>query len=375
MVTKAKLRGPERDHLRFGFRLHQAIAGEGGNSCFSPYSVASALGLTAQAASGRTARELVELLAGGDPDLAKQADLLRTAATLAEQTGREAPVLEVANTLWADQGVPIVEDFAAELAAWPRGAVKPAPFAADPEAARGMINSDVARTTHDLIPHLLDQGSVSTDTVASLVNALYLKTSWSHPFKQTDDADFHSPSGTRRVPTMRQSRQLGYASAKDWQLVELPAVGGVVATVLLPDGDLADQESTMDLSRFGSLLGAMSYRQVRLAMPRFELDTRAKLAGALDGLGVRTMFRRDEADFSRLTPVRPVWIDSVLHQAVLRLDEQGLEGAAATAAVARTLSMITGPPPVEVVVDRPFLLLVRHADTGVVYFFARVVEP
>jgi serine protease inhibitor len=373
-VTKATIRGPERDHLRFGFRLHRAIAGHGGNSCFSPYSVASALGLTAQAASGQTARELVELLAGGDPDIAKQADLLRTAATLAEQSGRETPVLEVANTLWADQEVPIVEDFATELAAWPRGEVKPAPFAADPEAARRLINSEVARTTRDLIPHLLDPGSLDPDTVACLVNALYLKTSWTHPFKETDDADFHSPSGTRRVPTMRQAEQLGYASAGGWQLVDLPAVGRVMATILLPDGDLAEQESTMDESRLGDLLAAKASRLVRFAMPRFKLDTRAKLAGALAELGVRTMFDRADADFSRLTPVDPVWVDDVVHQAVLRLDEQGLEGAAATAVTFRTLSMITAPP-VEVVVDRPFLLLVRHAETGVVYFFARVVEP
>ncbi|MFD2419980.1 serpin family protein [Amycolatopsis pigmentata] len=374
-MTKAKIRGPERDHLRFGFTLHRAIAGEGGNSCFSPYSVASALGLTAQAASGQTTRELVELLAAGDPDIAKQADLLRSAATLPEQSRREAPVLEVANTLWADQGLPIVEDFAVELAAWPRGTVEPAPFAADSEAARRLINADVARTTRDLIPELLAPGSVDSDTVASLVNALYLKTSWTHPFSGTEDADFHSPSGTRRVPTMRQSENLGYANADGWQLVELPAVGGVVATILLPDGDLADQESTMDVSRFGSLLDGKGYRQVRLAMPRFKLDTRAGLKAVLEGLGVRAMFQRDEADFSRLTPVRPVWVDGVVHQAVLRIDEQGLEGAAATATTFRTLSMISGPPPVEVVVDRPFLLLVRHAGTGVVYFFARVVEP
>lgn len=374
-MTKVKIRGPERDHLRFGFTLHRAIAGADGNSCFSPYSVASALGLTAQAATGQTMRELVALLAAGDPDIAKQADLLRSAVTLPEQSGREAPVLEVANTLWADQGLPIVEDFAVELAAWPRGTVKPAPFAADPEAARGLINSAVARTTRELIPELLLPGSVSSDTVASLVNALYLKTSWSHPFSGTEDADFHSPSGTRRLPTMRQSGKLGYANADGWQLVELPAVGGVVATILLPDGNLADQESTMDVSRFGSLLGAKGYRQVRLAMPRFELDTRAALQGVLEGLGVRAMFQRGEAGFRRLTPVRPVWVDGVVHQAVLRIDEQGLEGAAATAATFRTLSMISGPPPVEVVVDRPFLLLVRHAATGVVYFFARVVEP
>lgn len=373
-MTKPKLRGPQYDHLRFSFALHRIVAGRGADSCFSPYSVACALGLTAQAASGRTADELVHLLTGGDPDIAKQAELLRAAANLPEQPGRQAPALEVANTLWAADELRLKWDFVGELAAWPRGEVKPAPFAADPERARRMINSDIARTTHDLIPELLAPGAVHGATVASLVNALYLKTAWLHRFPSTEEADFHSLSGIRRVPMMSQSERLGYATGNGWQLVDLPAVGKVSATILLPGASLPEQESTLDVDGLVELLARKVTRQIRLSMPKFSVDTRVSLGELLPALGVRTMFDRNAADFTPLTSVRPVWVDNVVHQAVLRLDEEGLEGAAATAVTFRTLSMISAPP-VEVVVDRPFLLLVRHAETGVVYFFARVVEP
>jgi serpin B len=40
----------------------------------------------------------------------------------------------------------------------------------------------------------------------------------------------------------------------------------------------------------------------------------------------------------------------------------------------RLMSLPTGQP-VEVRVDRPFLLVVRHRETGVVCFLARVVDP
>jgi serpin B len=40
----------------------------------------------------------------------------------------------------------------------------------------------------------------------------------------------------------------------------------------------------------------------------------------------------------------------------------------------RMVSMQLGRP-VEVTVDRPFLLVVRHQETGVVYFLARVTDP
>jgi serine protease inhibitor len=375
-VTKLKLRGPERDHLRFCFTLHRAISGTG-DSCFSPYSVASALGLTSQATRGDTAAELVRLLAGGDADVAKQAELLRAASTLTGEGRAEPPVLEVANTLWAWEELPLNEDFLGELAAWPRGTVRTAPFVTEPEQARRMINADVAGTTHDLIPELLDPGAVTRETVASLVNALYLRLAWRHPFPahRTEDGDFHSPGGTRRVPMMHQAEQLGYAAGDGWQLVELPGAGGVQAVLLLPDGDLADQEPDLDEVRLATLLAGKGTREVRLAVPKFEVDMRAKLKRALGGLGVHTVFTAG-ADFGPLTPDQRVFVDEVVHQAVLRVDEQGLEGAAATAVMIRALAMITPVAErVEVIVDRPFLLLVRHAVTGVVYFFARVVDP
>src|SRR5205085_2854644 len=75
-------------HLRFALAVHTALGAAGGNSCFSPYSVASALTLAARAARGRTREELVALL--GDPD--EQTTVLRDAAQLIEEGRVEAAV-------------------------------------------------------------------------------------------------------------------------------------------------------------------------------------------------------------------------------------------------------------------------------------------
>ncbi|MDQ0376293.1 serpin family protein [Amycolatopsis thermophila] len=368
---------PEREHLNFSLAIHRVVAAAGGDSVVSPYSIASALGLAAQAARGAAADELLQLLTGGDPDIAKQADLLRAAAVLDNTTRQEDPVLAVANKLWAWDQLPMREDFLADLAGWPGASTRTAPFVTDPDGARRAINADIAETTRGLITELLPPGSVDASTVASLVNALYLKVAWQHPFRDanTRDEQFHSPGGPRRVAMMRQSERLGHAHRDGWQVVELPGAGGVTATVLLPDGDLRDQEPDLDAARLDALLAAPKRVQVDLRLPKVDLDIPADLTGALQRLGVRTLFRAGEADLGRLTPDRRAYVSAVQHQSVLKLDEQGLEGAAATAVMIRTLSMVSPADPVEVRVDRPFLLLVRHARTGVVYFFARVVEP
>ncbi|QKV74836.1 serpin family protein [Amycolatopsis sp. Hca4] len=354
-------------HLRFALAVHSALGAGGGNTCFSPYSVASALTLAARAARGTTQEELVALL--GDPD--RQTALLREAAQLVED-GAE---LAVANTLWADDRLPLEDSFKAELAEWPGAAVASAPFEEDPEAARALINDDVGRTTRGLIPQLLPPGSIAADVAAVLVNALYLKAAWKLPFREanTSDAPFHAPSGTRDVPTMWLSENVGHAHAAGWQAVQLTAVGGLQAVVLLPDGDLADAEPGLDQETLTGLLGEIRFKPVELALPKISLDVSSPLTGVLRGLGVRTLFT-GKADLSGLSPDPRLFVSEVLHQAVLRVDEQGFEGAAATALVMRLTSMMIADP-VAVTVDRPFLLLVRHAATGALYFLARVVEP
>lgn len=375
-------------HLRFTLALHRAAGAGGVDACFSPYSAASALGLVSRAARGRTADELLALLAGTSEgtgegtgtdkdasttaaDLEPHARVLREAAELDD----EAAILAVANTLWASDLITVEESFQSELEAWPGSKTETAPFSPDPEAARELINTDVRRTTRGLIPELLPAGSIHTDTRASIVNALYLKTAWRFPFPEgaTAPAAFHGPGGSRDVPTMHLQESVGYQQADGWQVVTLNAVGGVQAVVLLPDGDLEPAEAALDEHRLAALIEGTRRQKVRLALPKISLDVRTDLDGALKSLGVREMFQPD-ADLTGLTATKPFWVDSVLHQAVLRLDEQGLEGAAATAITMRTLSLDMSDP-VDVQVDRPFLLLVRHAGTGAVYFFARVVRP
>jgi serine protease inhibitor len=87
----------------------------------------------------------------------------------------------------------------------------------------------------------------------------------------------------------------------------------------------------------------------------------------LGALGVRAAFTADAELADGLA------LDSVPHQSVLTVDERGIEGAAATAAIA-WLSGSVGEP-VVVKVERPFLFAVVHEATGALYFLARITDP
>lgn len=349
------------EHLAFTLALHDVVAADRReNACWSPYSVASALGLAALAAKGKTRDELTALLGEGNRALL--------------DAGRPDDEAEfaVANTLWASDELEINPEFADALAGWPGAKARSAPFVENPDGARKLINADVAETTKDLIPELLAPGSVGQDTVAALVNALYLKTAWlgTFPEEATAPLPFTTPGGAVDVPTMRREAKFRYAARDGWQAVSLPARGGVEALVLLPDGDLGP----LDQATFTALTGALDFRRLELFLPKSKLSTNVTLKDALAQLGVRSLFERD-GDLTGLSADPRLFVDEVVHEAVLRIDEDGLEGAAATAVMMRLTSFEEYVEPLTVRVDRPHLVLVRHAGTGAVHFLAQVVDP
>lgn len=387
-------------HLRWCLDLHRRIAPDSGRpTCWSPYSVASALGLTTQTARRATRTELAALLLGEATDcddaLARYAALLASAAVLDNQAptrrrlnrdsdpdldpdadSERGPLLEVANTMWVDDRVTLTR--AADeraWAVWPGAKVRQLPFSRDPEHSRSTINRDITNITHGLVRNLLPPGTVTVNTVATLVNALYLRTSWTTPFfpRRTVHAPFLGPAGAVGVEMMRVTAPMGYGHRFGWQIVDIPAAAGVAATVLLPDDSLDEAEPRLDGPRLYALTQAVRPQRVDLSLPRVRQRSHLSLTQVLEDSGVHTLFDRQCADLGGLTQDRLV-VSDVLHQSVLHVDEQGLEGAAATA-VTVGRGAAAAATPIVVRVDRPFLLAIRHYASGVVYFLARVTHP
>jgi serpin B len=352
----------------FALALHRLLATDPRRSfAWSPYSVASALGVVAAGARGATRDELAATL--GD------LDGLAAALAAGAAFGPDAPVtLGVANTLWADLTLPVADEYLATVKSWPGGAARNADFRGNPDGARQEVNADVERSTRGLIQDLIPPGLVDPDTRAIVVNALYLRSSWAKPFEKgaTVPAPFRTPGGPVDVPTMRATRQLPYAARGGWTLVSLPAGAGIVADVLLPDGDL----TALDAATLEDLLAAARPTEVALELPRVKVRGQASLAEPLATLGIRRLFS-DGADLSGVTGGREgLKVDAAVHKAVLTLDEAGLEGAAATAVMMTRLAAITTPRrPIPVRVDRPFVLLIRHRPTNTLYFLTQVTDP
>ena len=367
-------------HADFALALIDAVpAAATENVVVSPWSVSSALAVLAPGCDPPARREVERALAGGrGAGSAAAGDIVAglaaDAATIAGvRPSSDDSLLTVANTLWVDEGRTPLPAFTVDLDRWPGAELRFAPIAADPDGSRQAVNAEVAATTRNLIPNVLPDGALTPDDRAVIVNALYLFAPWLEPFaaSRTEDAPFHGPGGTRAVPTMGAAHEMGYAR-EEWEYVELPLDLGFVAEVLLPPGGSDGATALPDPATLHGLRRSARTHRVDLHLPRFRAELATELTGPLRALGVRRVF----SDLSVVGVVaeEPLWIAGAYHTAVLRVDETGIEGAAATALVARAIAY-RQLPTVEVRVDRPFLLLVTHRRTGAVAFTAQVREP
>jgi serpin B len=386
----------------FGTDLFRLLAKNVPDLVFSPASVAAALRMALLGARGETASELAAALhieaghieaehieAGhthGSTAVADQAaDGLRQLDDLVAATPDDI-TFRVANTAWVQAGMPLRPDFTARLTATPSSTVAETDFAAAPRQARARINATIEEQTAGKIANLLPASAVNALTRLVLANAVYLKAPWADQFppNATRDAPFHpAPGQSVTVPMMRRAANRQYVRGDGYQAVLLPYRASRLAmAVILPDGPLAEgplaegplAEGPLAAGTLGGLLDGATPHRVTLSLPRFRVQTGTDLTSVLGDLGVRTAFS-DDADFSGITAAGQLRISAAIHKAYIDVDEHGTEAAAATAAVFRASALMKPPPPVELVVDRPFLFAITDTASGTPLFLGQVTNP
>jgi serpin B len=364
----------------FALSLLKALGGSG-NLVYSPYSVDVALTMADAGAIGQTASQVAHVLgAPSAEDAVADAATLRSALARAVGSGSNAPTLDVANALWTQSGLALQQPFVSALTDDFGAPPESTDFAADPAAALEAINTWVSQHTDALIPSLLGPGAITQQTAFVLANAIYLKAHWQSPFvaSLTRPAPFTTAGGTVvHVPFMNERGvTYEYADGANYQAVELPySASSLSLLAILPrHTTLAHFEHGLSAHALAGIVRGMGAQSVDLSMPKLDLSSQEELNGPLRKLGMTDAFG-PAADFRGVTTQRSLYISLVEHAAVLKVDEQGTVAAGATAVVSPTTAVPVPRKPVSLVLDRPYLLLLRDDDSGGVLFVARIDNP
>lgn len=214
------------------------------------------------------------------------------------------------------------------------------------------INSWVSDQTGGMIPSIVEDASQSA---AVLVNALYLKTKWPEAFQDSQLTDFTTVSGsTVKKDFITRTEKFDYYADESCQLVVLPLQGGVSMVLVLGDGgNLAEK------------LANTTYRKVCVTLPKFEVESsfdQKELVNCLKAMGCGKLFVDGAAEFDPMF-TQSVFVDDIIQKAKVKVDEKGLEAAAATAVVMmRSTAMPNPEEPVEFTADRPFQFCILRED-------------
>ena len=383
-VSDANLEQLVAGNNEFALDLYRQLSDtDDGNLFMSPYSVSLALAMTYAGAAGGTAYEMADALKFQlSPDelhAAFNALDQELAARGADLEPDQKFTLEIANSIWGQQGFEFEQEFLDTLAENYGAGMRLVDYQNASEEARLAINGWVEDNTNDRIKDLIPQGAIDALTRLVLANAIYFKAAWLEEFdpELTKDGDFTLIDGSTVTARMMKKTELFKADeGDDYTAIEIPYVGGETSMVVIvpDDGAFEGFEEDLDADRIDFILGGLAPKNVTLEFPKFKFESKFQLPEPLQALGMVQAFDPLTADFSAMrTPPPGLVISDVIHQSFVEVNEQGTEAAAATAVIIRATS--APPPPVPFVVDRPFIFLIRDVPTDTILFMGRVLDP
>jgi len=296
------------------FALLDGLDGDG-DSVLSPYGIRRALDVVRHGARGEARAALDDVLGPDDiPAIRADGVLLAQAA-------------------WLRDG----------YTAGPALTLHTGPL--DPE----VVNTWARANTDGMIPAIVD--AFDPDDVLAITDAAFLDKRWVKPFERAGTRPFE---GAGEVQMMRVSGTFEHADGA----IRLPYEGEEL--------------------RFVAMLG--DWREVEwrtgegsVELPPFSIESKHDLVPELKALGLGPIFKPGDELDGLVTGPEPLRVGSVDQRARVDVDEHGTRAAAVTTVGIRRLSL--GPPPFELIFDRPFTWAVEHAPTQTLLFVGRVRHP
>jgi len=361
---------------QFSFELYSELnKNENGNIFFSPYSISSALAMTYEGAKGKTADEMKSVFHFPENEILRP----NFAAIYNEINKKDKSYkLNTGNALWVQKDYPFLDTYLATVEKYYGGKAANLDFIGETEKSRQTINSFIEEQTNNKIKDLIPAGVLGPLTRLVLTNAIYFKGNWEWEFDKSDthEQDFKiAPENIVKVPMMYMKPDkatFNYAENDDLQILEMPYKDEEVSMlILLPKEDL-ESLGSLTTEKLNEWKNSMQEQKLSaIYFPKFKFETKYTLNENLIALGMPTAFA-EAADFSGMTGQKDLFIDKVIHQAYVDVNEEGTEAAAATAVV----MVLTAMPQEKIFrADRPFIFIIQEKQTGNILFMGEVVDP
>lgn len=364
---------------KFAFELYSELdKSEQENMFYSPYSISAALAMTYEGARGQTADEMKSVFHFPESNTLRQ-----NFAAIYNDINKKDKLyqLSTGNALWVQQDYKFLNEYLSTVEKYYGGKAANLDFVRETEKSRQTINKFIEEQTNNKIKDLIPKGVLNSYTMLVLTNAIYFKGTWTWEFDKSDtrEQDFKiTPSNIVKTPMMYMKNEkatFNYADIGELQILELPYKGDEISMlILLPTENLETISPSLTTEKLNEWKSQMKEDILDdIYLPKFEFNTKYSMTDTLSALGMPTAFSEGNADFSGMDGSKNLFINTVIHQAYVKVDEEGTEAAAATA-VGVTITSV-GPPRKIFRADHPFIFIIQERETGNILFMGRVVDP
>ena len=366
----------EDEYQKAAFLLDQVYAENGENTLVSPLSLNVALGLVAEGASGKTARELYQYL--GREDYADWVNEYMTYAEGLKSEGSEFSKYtfqyKLANSIWIKEGETLNKDYKKLVQNKFRAEAENVDFVGKADETAKKINSWCDKHTEGLIKEVVNAKMFTSDLMAVLVNSVYFESPWSENWN-VGDHEFTNLKGEKTTQEMLFDTVDTYYENQYCTAFSKNYYNGFQFIGILPKQEGDFQLSDLDLK---SLLESKTYDyDVKAIAPKLDFDCTAKnIIDILKAEGVTLPFDGNQAEFERLIDGQSLYISAILQKCKIELDEEGTRAAAVTAIFMDKATAVA--PEIretkEVYLDRPFAFLIYDSENDQIVFAGKVTN-
>ncbi len=359
----------------FGLELLRRVfdATDEANVMISPASVSIALGMAYNGAEDTT-RDAFEEVLNYEGLTREEVNEITKELIHVLLTNVNGNLLEIANSMWYDEGFPVEPEFISLNSHYYDAEVNEIDFgSAD---AVNTINDWVNDKTHGKIEEIID--AIDPAVMMILINAIYFNCVWEVEFDpdNTQQANFYNEDGSLfgKVEMMELESTFKVAGNTSFSAVELPYKNGKFSMFLfLPSEESSVDQLVQELdgATWKNWIDSFTEQEdFTVYMPRFEFEFERSLAEDLKGMGLDIAFT-EQADFSGISPI-DLYIADVIHKTYIKVNEEGTEAAAVTAIVMEATSI---DPMSQIRLDRPFLFAITEKSSKSILFMGKVAEP
>jgi serpin B len=359
----------------FGLELlNQVINNEDSpNLMISPASVSIALGMAYNGAE-TTTRDAFENVLNYEGLSREEINEITKELIQVLLTNVRGNLLEIANSMWYDEGFPVEQEFIDLNSNYYDAEVREIDFRTA-EAVK-TINQWVSSNTHGKIDEIID--AIDPAMMMILINAIYFNCVWEVEFDPDDTRDqtFYREDRSvyGEVEMMEVESTFNASFTEKFAAVELPYKNQKFSMYLFLPAEGSTVNSLLgelNGSSWNSWLEGFSERkEFTVFLPKFKFDYERSMAEDLKLMGLEIAFT-DRADFSGISPV-DLLISDVIHKTYIDVNEEGTEAAAVTAIVFETTSI---GPANGIRLDRPFLFAITENSSKSIVFIGKVEEP